>query len=184
MDHPSVELKLPLDAKTHSVEIPQTTTLFFWTALVPGTATRLSPIESSRGSSQHCVEYELLDQISWTITLPDEPKPLLDEVYRRNGYRGRAWWIACDPIELPATIEVTFDSTGECPTIDGEPVVLWTVDGESIEWGTTIESTIELVPSSTPATQFPTRQEHLWDRHTVYVPRWRPATTDSHTSPS
>jgi len=172
MDHPSVELKLPLDGKTHSVEIPQATTLFFWNALVPGTADRLSPVESDQGYNQLCVARELVDLISWRITLPDDHKPLLDEVYRRNGYRGCAWWIACDPIELPASIEVTFESIGECPTIDGEPVVLWTTDGEPIEWGTTITSTIELVPSSTPASQFPTRQERLWNRHTVYVPNW------------
>ncbi|WP_256393742.1 hypothetical protein [Natronoarchaeum rubrum] len=172
MDHPSVELNLPLDGKTHSIEIPQETTLFFWNALVPGTADRLSPVESDQGYNQLCVARELVDLISWKITFPDDHKPLLDEVYRRNGYRGCAWWIACDPIELPATIEVTFESIGECPTIEGKPVVLWTTDGEPIEWGTTIKSTIELVPSSTPASQFPTRQELLWNRHTVYVPNW------------
>ncbi len=182
MDHPSVQLKLPLDGKAHSVEIPQETTLFFWGAVAPGTADRLCHRDSEQGYCQRQVTRDLSERASWTVSLPEEEKPLLDEVYREEGYNGRAWWVACDPIALPTTVEVTFDSAGECPKIEGEPVVLWTENGESIEWGGTIESTIELVPSSTPATQFPTRQEHLWDRHTVYVPNWEPATTEPHIS--
>ncbi|AAG20972.1 Vng6347h (plasmid) [Halobacterium salinarum NRC-1] len=181
MDHPSVELKLPLDGGTHRVEIPQETTLFFWGAVAPGTTDRLIPEEGDAVGSQHRVVQELSNYVSWRISLPDESKPLLDERYRKQGYNGRAWWIARGPVSLPATAEIEFSISGAPPTIGGDPIVLWTEQGETIPWGSTIESTVELVPSAKPAPQFQTRQEQLWNRHTVYVPSWIPVKDQSDT---
>lgn len=181
MDHPSVELKLPLDGETHRVEIPQATTLFFWGAVAPGTTDQFIPQRSDPGGSQRRAVQEISNRVSWGVSLTDETKPLLDERYRKQGYNGRAWWIAWDPVGLPATMEIEFTSTGEPPTIDGTPIVLWTEQGETIPWGSTIESTVELVPSTKPTPQFPTHQEQLWNRHTVYAPRWNPITDESYT---
>ncbi|WP_348609588.1 hypothetical protein [Halobaculum rarum] len=180
MDHPSVELKLPLDGGTHRVEIPQETTLFFWGAVAPGTTDRLIPKEGDAVGSQQRAVQEISNCVSWRISLPDESKPLLDERYRKQGYNGRAWWIARDPMSLPATVEIEFNISRDPPTIDGAPIVLWTEQGETIPWGSTIESTVELVPSTKPAPQFQTRQEQLWNRHTVYIPSWNPVTDKSY----
>lgn len=68
MDHPSVELKLPLDGGTHRVEIPQETTLFFWGAVAPGTTDRLIPEEGDAVGSQHRVVQELSNYVSWRIS--------------------------------------------------------------------------------------------------------------------
>jgi len=181
MDHPSVELKLPLDGGTHRIEIPQETTLFFWGAVAPGTTDRLIPKEGDAVGSQQRAVQEISDCVSWRISLPDETKPLLDERYRHQGYHGRAWWIARDPVSLPATVEIEFKISGPPRTIDGDPIVLWTEQGETIPWGATIESTLELVPSTKRAPQFQTRQEQLWNRHTVYVTSRNPVKDKSET---
>ena len=110
--------------------------------------------------------------MTWSVSIGDESVPLItDSFYRTDEYKGLAWWIAFDPIELPATVYVEFETTGEQPTVQGEPVVLWTEQGNMVPWGATIESTIELTPSESPASAFPAREESLWERHTVYRPQ-------------
>ncbi len=180
MDHPSVEFKLPLDDGHHQFEVPRDTTLFFWGAVAPGTQERIAPIDTRRGSHQFTALCEAQKRISWSLCAEDDPTSLVSEIYREKGYKGLAWWIACDPLELPTSVVVQFRTEGDQPTVEGEPVVLWTEQGEMFPWGTTVESTMELVPSSSQVTQFPTRRESLWDRHKVYVPLQQPTTEEAH----
>jgi hypothetical protein len=178
MDHPAVEIKLPLDGETHRAEIPRETTLFFWGGVAPGSADHPQTQDQWRASQQRATR-ALSEHGSWTITIAGESKPLLDEPYRVQGESARAWWIACDPVELPTTVEIEFASQGEPPTIDGSPATVRTEQGESAEWGSTLESTIELVPSTSQPAAFQTREEQLWNRHTVYLPRWDSPTDGS-----
>ncbi|WP_226013238.1 hypothetical protein [Halomicrobium salinisoli] len=173
MDHPAVELTIPFAGTHHRATIPRETTLFFWGAVAPGTTDQPPPGEDElRGDHLRALQ-DISRRVSCSVTLGDESKPLLGERYRTEGFTGKAWWIAWDPVELPATAAIEFTSTGEQPTIEGDDVFLWTEQGETIPWGATIERTIELVPSTRRAAQFPTRQDRLWNRHTVYVPNWQ-----------
>lgn len=172
IDHPAVEIELPVDRDRHQVEIPRDTTLFFWGTVAAGTSDRIPQIRSPRGSRLFATAVEAQDRISWSISIDGESVPLLSDSYYREGeYAGLARWIAVEPIELPASVSVRFETSGERPTDRGDPVVLWTEQGTRIPWGTTLESAIELVPSRSLPKEFPTRTEQLWEQHTVYVPR-------------
>jgi hypothetical protein len=94
----------------------------------------------------------------------------MDAFYTKDGYEAIAGWLPWDPVELPTTVGIQFETEGDPPMKDGTEVVFWTEQGERIQWGTTIESTLKLLPSDVPAEEFPTREENLWGRHTVYVP--------------
>jgi hypothetical protein len=171
LSHPAVEIQLPLDGNSDQYVIPSETTLFFWRALAPGTEDRLAPPDTSRGSEQIVLEGKLWEKASWSISLDGETVPLLtDSVFRDAGYRGVAWWAATDVVELPAVLTVQFETRGEPPVIDGEPIVCWADNGRKIPWNTRIESEINLQPPSNSTTEFETHQENLWDRHLIYKP--------------
>lgn len=171
LSHPAVELQLPLSGEAHEVEIPRETTLFFWTALAVGTPERIPHTRSPLGSRLFSAGVEDREKMSWAVSIDDESVPLLaDSHYREEEYTGLAWWTACEPIKAPASVRVQFKTEGEGPTNRNDQVVLWSNHGEPIPWGSTIESTIELVLSDSPPSEFPTRKEPFWERHTVYTP--------------
>jgi len=137
-----------------------------------GTPERIPQIQSPHGSRLFNRGIEAKDQMTWSMSIDGESVPLLsDSYYRIEGYKGLAWWIAVSSAELPATVCVEFETNGDQPTVQGDPVVLWTEQGEMVPWGATIESTIELNTSDSPASTFPSRQESLWRQHTVYKPQ-------------
>lgn len=172
LSHPAIELPLPLSGVAHEFEIPQETTLFFWTALAVGTPDRIPLTQSSLGNRLLDAGIKAQDKMSWSVSIDGEAVPLLaDSYYRESGYTGLAWWTACKPVETPASVRVQFETKGEQPTDPRNQFVLWTNQGEPIPWESTIESTIELVPSDSPPSEFPTRKEPLWKRHTVYTPQ-------------
>lgn len=172
LSHPAVELPLPLDGERHEIEIPRETTLFFWTALAVGTPERVPPTQSALGSRLSNAGDEAREKLSWSMSIDGESVPLLDDSYfREGGYRGVAWWTAHDPIEAPTSVRIQLKTEAERLTRREDQVVLWTNQGEAIPWGSTIESSIELVPSESAPTEFPTRKEQLWNRHTVYTTR-------------
>lgn len=172
LDHPAVEVTLPLDETHHTVEIPQETTLFLWGALAVGTDDRLPPTQTPRGSSLFLCGESNQDQIEWAASTDQGGIPLLmDSYYREHGYKGMAWWNACTLDDLPVTIDVHFQTTGPQPTVDGDPLVFWTQRGNKLPWGESIDSTIELRPATQPRDAFSTRRESLWNRHTVIRPR-------------
>lgn len=176
LGHPAVEIKPPLDGERHRFEIPRDETLFFWTALTIGTADRLPRIRSPRGSRLFTAGVNARKRMSLTVAIDGERVPLIaDSYYRTGDYKGLAWWLAIEPMELPASVCVRFETTGNQPMDRSDPIVLWTQQGERIRWGTTKESTIELVPSDRPTSDFQTRREDLWESHTVYQPVTKPA---------
>lgn len=171
LDHPAIEVKLPLDGEMHQYVVPRDTTMFFWVALAVGTPERIPQIQSSQGSRLFTEGVQAQEQMTWSVSIDDESVPLMtDSYYRSDEYKGIAWWIALDPLELPATVCVAFETTGEQPTVQGDRMVLWTEHGNMVSWGETIESTIKLTPSDSPASTFPTHRESLWDQHLVYKP--------------
>ena len=172
LSHPAVELPLPLDGETYELEVPQETTLFFWTAVAAGTPKRIPPTQSLHGSYLFKTGVRAQEKMSWSVSIQGESVPLLaDSYYREADYTGLAWWSAWEPIELPASVSVQFKTEGEPPTHQGDQVVLWTKTGNPIPWGSTLESTLKLVPSDSLPSEFPTRKEQLWRRHTVYTPQ-------------
>ena len=172
LDHPAVEIKLPLDRDQHLLKVPQDKTLFLWTTLAIGTPDRIPQIRSRHGSHLFRTGVEAQEQISWTISANGDTVPLLtDSHYREGQYKGLAWWIAINPMEFPVSISVKLETKGEQPSEFEEPIVLWTEKGEPIPWGTTRESVAQLHQSDSPPSEFQTRQENLWGRHTVYIPR-------------
>ena len=172
LDHPAVEVRLPPDGGMHQYVVPRDTTMFFWVALAVGTPGRLPQIQSSQGSHLFHKGAQAQGQMTWSVSIGDESVPLMTDSYYTSGeYKGLAWWIAFDSIQLPATVCVEFETTGEKLTIQDDPVVLWTEQCDMVPWGTTIESTIKLAPSDSPASAFPTHRETLWDQHEVYRPQ-------------
>ena len=172
LDHPAVELKPPLDGERHRFEVPRDTTLFFWGALAVGTRDRIPQFRSRRGKRLFDAGVESRQRMSWSVSIDGESVPLLtDSYYRADGYKGLAWWIAVEPPQLPVSVSVQFETSGQPPTDRADQIVLWTDRGEPISWGTTRESTIDLDPSDAPASEFQTAQEDLWGSHTVYRPQ-------------
>lgn len=172
LSHPAVELPLPLDGATHEMDVPRETALFFWTALAVGTPDRLPPVRSSLGNSLFNVSVKAQERMSWAVSVDGASIPLLaDSYYREGGYTGLAWWTACEPVGLPVSVRIQFKAEGEIPTYHGDQIVLWTRDGRSIPWDSTIESALELTPSECSPSEFPTRKERLWKQRTVYTPR-------------
>lgn len=168
ISHPGVEVRLPIDGETYRYEIPRETTLFLWRAIVPDRDDRIGPPQKpGGGQSQSCTE--LREQASLSISLAGETVSMIGDIYRHGQYRGVAWWTAGEPVELPATLRVEFELTGEQPTIDSDPVIYWTDDGQRVPWGEKIESVVHLQAPSDP--EFKMHQEQLWDRHQVYTPR-------------
>lgn len=173
LSHPSVELKLPLNRANQACVVPTETTLFFWGAIAPGTSDKLAPADTPQGHSQISAGKRLYDQISWSISIDGETVPLLSKAtYRNSGYYGLAWWVAHDAVPLPTTVDVHFQTTGEQPTVDGEPLVFWTESGTRIQWNEPIKSTIHLQPQDNPDREFSTHREQLWGRHLVYEPHY------------
>lgn len=170
LSHPAVEVPLSLDEEINRFEIPQGTTLFFWTAIAIGTPERIPSDQSFLGRRLYNAAIRAQKQISWSISINGESISLLSDQYRADGYRGLAWWIAHEPIELPASVHIRLKTDGDLSTRQANQVVLWTRQGNPIPWGSTIESAIELLPSEASPNEFPTRKEQLWGRHTVYVP--------------
>ncbi len=170
LSHPAVEIQLPLDGNSHQYVIPSDTTLFFWRALTPGTEARLAPLDSRRGSRQQSLESNLRDRVSWSVSLDGEPIHFMTELYRDSGYRGLGWWSVTDAVELPAVLTIEFETTGEPPTIDGNPIVCWTDDGQNIPWNRRVASTVHLRSPTNPSREFETAREALWNRHDVYQP--------------
>jgi len=172
LSHPAVALPLPLDGATHELEIPTGTTLFFWTTLAIGTPDRLPPTQSSIGRTLFSKGVKAREQMSWCVSIDGESVPLLDDsLYREYGYTGLAWWGACEPVQLPASVRIRFEA-GEAPlTHRGTQCVLWTKQGRKIPWESASESTLKLTPSPVSPSEFPTHQEQLWERHTVYTPQ-------------
>jgi len=171
LTHPAVEIHLPLDSESHHYVIPAETTLFLRGALAPGTAERLAPTRTPRGKSQMDVEADLREKVSWSVSLADQAVPLLRKAPHRNsGYRGVAWWAATGGVELPVDLTVQFETTGEQPTVAGEPLVCWTATGRRLPWNQSIESTVSLHPADDSADEFETHRETLWNRHRVYEP--------------
>jgi len=170
LSHPSVELKLPTDGADYRCVIPTDTTLFCWRAIAPGIGDRLAPTDTPQGKTQANREAQLRDQLTWSVSLDGQDIPLLDDtLYRNSGYRGVAWWIAIDAVELPATLSVRVE-TGEQPTVDTDPLVCWTDTGQRLSWNQHIQSTINLQPPTAPDREFDTHREDLWNRHRVYEP--------------
>jgi len=170
ISHPAVEFPLPFDGKAGWFLVPENTTLFFWGAVCLGTKDRIAPLDTERGSRQYGALEDAYSSITVSLSINDESIWLEEGVYKMDGYRGRMWWVACVPEKLPASVNIEIETTGEGPLIDGIPAVLWTNNGDMVPWGTHVESTLEISPSSIPASQFPQRRESLWDRHTVCVP--------------
>ncbi|WP_084777800.1 hypothetical protein [Natrialba sp. SSL1] len=172
LGHPAVEIKLPLDNGTHQYGVPKDTTLFLWATVAVGTPECIPQIDSSLGHHLFRDGVEAQDQMNWSVSVGSESVPLLtDSYYRNSGYKGLAWWIAVDSVELPAAVDVEFETVGDQPTHQGDPITLWTEQGDMLSWGQTIESTIELNSSNSPARSFPTHQESLWEEHAVYRPQ-------------
>lgn len=172
LEHPAVELELPLDGGHRRFAVPGETTLFFRGALAVGVPDRIPRIRSRLGHRLFTAGVETRERVSWTVSIDGVAVPLVaDSYYRKAGYAGLAWWIALEPVELPTSVRVHFETDGDPPTEGEEPIVLWTGRGDPIRWGTASESTIELTPSPSPPSEFPTRREELWGEHTVYVPR-------------
>lgn len=173
LSHPSVELKLPLDRASQTRVIPTETTLFFWGAIAPGTSDKLAPADTQQGRNQIRAGKRLYDQISWSLSISGDNVPLLSKVtHRDSGYHGLAWWVAHDAVTLPATVDVYFQTTGEQPTVDGEPLVFWSESGTRIPWNESVESTIHLQSTDNPDRDFSTHREQLWGRHLVYEPHY------------
>jgi len=172
LTHPAVEIQLPLKSGPRQYVIPTETTLFLWQALGPGTANRLAPSDTTRGKAQMDVEAILEEQTSWEVSLDGQAVPLLRESpYRNSGYRGLAWWTAINSVELPADLTVQFETRGDRPAIDEEPLVCWTATGQRLSWNQPIESTITLQAPDNSPHDFETHRETLWNRHSVYKPR-------------
>lgn len=175
IDHPAVEIKLPLDGREYRFEIPEDTTLFFWGAIAIGTQNRIPLTDSFQGSRLFRTGLEAQSQMTWSLSIAGNSVSLMtDSYYRKSGYKGLAWWTACEPIESPTSVDVQFKTEGERPTIGEDPVKLWTEGGDQIPWGETVESTLKLIPSALPESEFQTRRECLWDRRSVYMPQENP----------
>jgi len=171
LSHPSVELKLPLDGMSHHCVIPTETPIFLWRAVAPGTTDRLAPVDTLHGREQVDRVAELRNKVTWSVSLDGRELSLLDESpYRNSGYRGIAWWIVNEAVELPAVIDIQFETTGKQPTVDGEPLVCWTDRGRRLQWNERIESTIHLQSPASSDYEFETHREKLWNRHRVYEP--------------
>jgi len=170
ISHPGVEFPLPFDGETERFLVPENTTLFFWAAIGLGTKDRIAPADTDRGARQHAALDAAKLRINISLSIDDESVWLQENVYKMGGYRGSMWWIACLPETVPATVTATIETTGDRPTIDGDPAVIWTNNGDIVPWGTEVKSTLKLSPSSASASQFPMKQDNLWGRHSVYMP--------------
>lgn len=67
LEHPAVELKLPLDGDAHERVIPEGTSLFFWTTLAAGIADHIPCIRSKRGAKLFKAVLDAQDQLSLII---------------------------------------------------------------------------------------------------------------------
>ncbi|WP_253738684.1 hypothetical protein [Halohasta salina] len=133
IDHPAVELKLPVDGGRHRLAVPRATTLFFWVTLAMGTPDRLPPIDSARGLQLFHAGLDADERLSWTVSIDGASLPLMDDTtFEAGGYKGLAWWTVRNPVDLPAVVEVEFETRGAQPTVDDEPVVAWSEQGEPI----------------------------------------------------
>ena len=174
IDHPAVEFPLAINEDTTRFIAPQDTTLFFWGAITLGTSDRIAPLNTDRGSRQYAALEHAYPRISISLFIEGESIPLESNIYKMDGYRGRMYWIACLPEKLPISVKCVIETTGEEPIIDSSPAVLWTNQGQKVSWGTSVESRFKIIPSSLPASRFPTKRENLWGRHTVYIPIRQP----------
>lgn len=171
MDHPAVELRLPLDGGRSRLAVPVETTQFYLGVISAGTADEApAPRETASGHRQFRALYDARDRISWSLSVDGESLHLPSDVWRRDGRAGIGWWRPIDPPALPATATVRFTTNGDAPTVDGEPIALWSPENTVVPWGATVESTLELVPSPRPPEDFPSRPDGMWQRHAVYEP--------------
>jgi hypothetical protein len=171
IDHPAVELRLPVDGGHYQFAVPRETTHFYWGILWAGLKSQDSP--PGDGNQESEVRRSLRrarDRISWGLTVNDESVYLMKEIYKNGGKRGLSWWTPTEPPALPATVTSRVTTTGEIPTADGEEIGVWGTNGTRVPWGETITTTFELSASDTPASTFETRTDGLWDRHTAYIP--------------
>lgn len=171
IDHPAVELRLPVDGEHYQLAVPRETTHFYWGVLRAGLRSEDAPPTEPQWSVR---AYDALDdnrdKIAFDLEVNGEPVHLLDEIYRDGRKRGIGRWIATEPPTLPATVTIRVTTDGARPTVDGDEIALRGTNGARIPWSESIETTFELFPSETPPTEFETRTDGLWDRHTVYVP--------------
>lgn len=125
LNHPAVELRLPIDGGHHQRAVPQDAIHFYWGSI----QTRLKNESSLSGGLNRDATHpisprNIRDQISWELTVNEESVFLLDELYRDNGKRGRSWWISTGQPTLPATVKSRVVTTGEPPTADGEELAI------------------------------------------------------------
>lgn len=171
IDHPAVELRLPVDGEHHQLAVPRETSHFYWGVLRAGLRSEdAPPTDSQRSVPAYDALDDDRDKIAFDLEVNDEPVHLLDEIYRDGRKRGIGRWTATEPPALPATVTIRVTTDGARPTVDGEEIALWGTNGARIPWGEPIETTFELLSSETSSAEFETRTDGLWDRHTVYVP--------------
>lgn len=169
MDHPSVEIRFPFDGGNYRFGVPSDTTHFYWGAIGIGTLNDpISSLQKEESISQSALLRTTRDQISCSVTLDDNPEPLLQEIRRRNGQRQHAFWKAVELDALPITAMVTLTTAGEPPSINGKPAALWTHDDKVIPWNETVQSKLRLVPVEGT---FKMSSDGLWGRHDVYTPK-------------
>jgi len=80
------------------------------------------------------------------------------------------WWSVTDAVELPAVLEVEFETTGKPPTSNEQTSQLRTDQGRKIGWNESIKTTVELDSSKRAAHEFEMDCEDLWNKHRMYQP--------------
>ncbi len=85
LDHPSVEIKLPLDGEMHQYAVPRDTTMFFWVTLAVGTPDPIPQIQSPQGSRLFNKGVQAQEQMTWSISIDNESVPLITDSYYRSG---------------------------------------------------------------------------------------------------
>ena len=172
MDHPSVELKLPLDGRVYQLAVPRDVTHFYWEAIGAGTLDQAPvPLDTPQGSKQFAALSKASDRVQWSLSINGESIHVVPEVVKNNGVRKIAWHRPLDPPSLPATVDVHLTTEGTAPTVDGEEIALWSGEGPVIPWGSTAHGSLEIIESEMSASDFPTRTDGMWQRHTVYIPQ-------------
>jgi hypothetical protein len=179
IDHPAVELRLPVDGGHYQFAVPRETTHFYWGILQAGFESVDSPpADSHRRYSVNNSLSNARDQISWELIVNGESISFMKERYYNGDGSGPSWWAPIEPPTFPATVTSRVTTTGEIPTADGEEISVWGTNGTRVPWSETITTTFELSASDTPASRFENRSDGLWDRHTVYIPESNPVQSD------
>ena len=175
LNHPAVEYQLPITGDHYEFATPSESTHFYWGLLQAELKDAETRDSDTDGNHRAYRALEAApDRIEWELTVNDEPVALLTDVFRDSGSCDLSWWRATVPPTLPATVTLRVSLSGDCSTVDNMPIAVYGTERTRLQWGETVTTTFELVPSDTPTDKFETRSDGLWNRHTVYIPQSKP----------